>query len=311
MDDAFSSAAWMNLARIQLAHGNHPGAVEMLRRALSENPDDADAHALLSLVLLRQKRVHAAEHEAGLALTLEADLPMAHVAAASVALARHQFSRAEQHISRLLELEPDDADNLRLQARLFELTGKRPQRREALERALALGPDDPHTLTALGEEALERGDTAEAERRAREALAADAQFLDGLVLMGQVHLRRGQVEEARDHAVWALRQNATDEGALRLLVDLQARRSWVLGLWWRWATWMGTLGDTQGMLVLLGAFTAQYVATQAAEDLKLPTVAQLITLVWLGLAVYSWVAPSLFTRMLRRELEGVQLNARF
>lgn len=311
MDNTFSSSAWLNLGRIQFAHGNLHGAVEMFKRALSEDPDDADAHAVLALVLLRQKRLHAAEHEAQLALTLEAELPLAHAAAASVALARRQFSRAEGHLQRLLELEPQEPDNLRLQARFYGLTGKQEQRREALMRALSFGPDDPYTLTALGDEALERGDLVEAERRARETLAADAQFLDGLVLMGQVHVRRGQLEEARDHALWALRQNASDPGALRLLVEIQARKSWVLGLWWRWATWMGTLSDTRGMLVLLGAFAAQRVATQAALDLEAPTAATLIMLVWLGIVAYSWIGPSLFNRMLERELKGVKLDERF
>ncbi len=311
MDSTFSSSMWLNLGRSQLAHGNLHGAVEMFKRALSENPDDADAHAVLSLALLRQKRLHAAEHEAQLALTLEAELPLAHAAAASVALARRQFSRAQEHLHRLLELEPQEPDNLRLQAHFHDLTGKQALRRETLLRALSFNPDDPYTLAALGDEALERGDLVEAERRAQETLAADAQFLDGLVLMGQVHLRRGHLEEARDHAIWALRQNAADEGALKLLVDIQARKSWVLGLWWRWATWMGTLSDTRGMLVLLGAFAAQRIATQAAIDLKLPTVAMLISLVWLGIVVYSWVGPSLFNRMLQRELAGVKLDERF
>lgn len=311
MENTFSNAGYMMLGRAQLAHGNLHGAVEMFKRALSENPDDAEAHAVLSLVLLRQKRLHAAEHEAQLALTLEAELPLAHAAAASVALARRQFPRAKEHIDRLLELEPQDADNLRLLARYYDLTGKQEQRREALLRALPLGLSDSYTLTALGEEALERGDLAEAERRAREALEADAQFLDALVLMGQVYLRRGNVTEARDHAIWALRQNASDPGALRLLVDIQARKSWLLGLWWRWATWMGTLSDTRGMLVLLGAYATQRIATQAALDLKQPEAASLISLAWLGIVAYSWIGPSLFNRMLQRELEGVKMNERF
>jgi Flp pilus assembly protein TadD len=239
------------------------------------------------------------------------DLPLAHTAAASVAVARRQFSRAEQHIHRLLELEPEDAGPLLLQAHLLSLKGKRKEQREALERALALAPDDPHVLTDLGEEALERGELMEAEQQAREALAMDAQFLQALVLMGHVHLRRGQVEDARNHAIWALRQNATDPGALRLLVSVQARRSWTLGLWWRWATWMETLGDGKGMLVLLGAYAGQRVATQAAEDLQQPGLATLINLVWLALVAYSWVGPSLFKRMLQRELEGVRLHENF
>ena len=42
MNHTFSSSAWANLGRIQFAQGNLHGAVEMFKRALSEDPDDAD-----------------------------------------------------------------------------------------------------------------------------------------------------------------------------------------------------------------------------------------------------------------------------
>ena len=44
------------------------GAIDLLKQALSEDPDCAEAHALLSLCLLRVKRLHGARAEAGMAL---------------------------------------------------------------------------------------------------------------------------------------------------------------------------------------------------------------------------------------------------
>ncbi|MCY1083706.1 tetratricopeptide repeat protein [Archangium sp. miwbw1] len=285
--------------------------METLRRALSEDPEDPEAHALLSLVLLALKRPHAAEHEAGIALSLEPLLPLAHTAAASAAMARRRFKDAEQHLHNLLELEPDDADNLVLQARFFDLTGQKERKREVLQRAIALAPDDPDTMVALGEDALERGEVKRAEQWARDALTARPEFQDGLVLMGHVHLRQGSIEDAREHALWALRQNATDEGALRLLASIKARQSPLLGLWWRYAMFMGSLGDTRSTLVLLGAFVVYRFATQATKDLGQPQLASIIQLVWLGLAMYTWVGPALFQRMVRQELETVRLDPRF
>jgi tetratricopeptide (TPR) repeat protein len=295
----------------QLARGDHRGALETLRRALAQEPEDAAAHAMLSVVLLSLKRPHAAEHEAGIALSLDADLPLAHTAAATAAMARRRFKEAEQHLTRLLELEPEDTDNLRLQARFYELTGQKELKREVLQRAIALDADDPDTMVMMGEDALERGDVKRAEQWARDALTVRPEFQDGLVLMGQVYLRQGRIEDAREHALWALRQDATDEGSLRLLASIKARQSRLLGLWWRYAMFMGALGDTKGTLVMLGAFVAYRFATLAARDLGQPNLASLIQLVWLGLAVYTWVGPALFQKMVRQELETVRLDARF
>ncbi|HZI02982.1 MAG TPA: tetratricopeptide repeat protein [Archangium sp.] len=307
----FPSFHWRNYAQVQLARGDHRGALETLRRGLAQEPEDPEAHALLSLVLLSLKRPHAAEHEAGIALSLEPMLPLAHAAAASAAMARRRFQDAEQHLKNLLELEPDDTSHLRLRARFLELTGKKELKREVLERAIALDANDPDTMVMMGWDALERGDVKRAAQWAQDALTARPEFQDGLVLMGQVYLRQGRIEDAREHALWALRQDATDEGSLRLLASIKARQSPLLGLWWRYALFMGSLGDGKSTLVLLGAFVAYRFATLAAKDLGQPNLASLIQLVWLGLALYTWVGPALFQRMVRQELDTVRLDARF
>ncbi|HYO67406.1 MAG TPA: tetratricopeptide repeat protein [Archangium sp.] len=305
------SSPWLHYARVQLSRGDHGGALETLRRALAEEPEDPEAHALLSVVLLALKRPHAAEHEAGLALSLEALLPLAHYAAASAAMARRRFKDAEQHLGNLLELEPEDTQNLLLQARFLDLTGKKDLQREVLQRAHSLNPDDPHTLVAMGWDALERGDVKHAMQWARDALTARPELQDGLVLMGQVYLRQGRIEDAREHALWALRQDAADEGSLRLLAGIKARQSRLLGVWWRYAMFMGSLGDGKSTLVLLGAYVAYRFATLAAKDLGQPGLASIIQLVWLGLAMYTWVGPTLFQRMVRQELDTVRLDPRF
>ena len=39
--------------------------------------------------------------------------------------------------------------------------------------------------------------------------------------------------------------------------------------------------------------------------------ATLLTVCWLGVVAYTWVAPSLFERMLKKELASVQLKPDF
>ena len=306
-----SHSSRLSFARAQLQRGDLHGAVRTLRQVLSEEPTLPDAHALLSVVLLRQKRLHAAGFEAQESLKLDPHLPMGHYAAASVAMLRGFHKDAEEHIALLLRLEPQVPAWWRLKAQLRSFQDRREERRGALLHALSLDAADPDTLAALGDEALERGDLDEAERRAREALVLAPEHEEGLVLMGHVLLRRGHVDAAHEHAVWALRQDATDAGALALLVAIQARRSWWLGLWWRYSTWMETLGSTRGTLVMLVAYLLSRFLTLGAEDLGSEGSATVIQTVWLGLVAYSWAAPGIFQRMLRKELTEVRLRADF
>ncbi len=118
------------------------------------------------------------------------------------------------------------------------------------------------------------------------------------------------IKGAREHAVWALQAEPTAEGPIQLFVAIQARQSFLLGLWFRWSSWLSRFGR-RAMIVLLVAFVVQRLAILALEDAKAPQLAELVHYGWLGLCVYSWVAPVVFRNMIKKEIEGVRLKPDF
>ena len=50
---------------------------------------------------------------------------------------------------------------------------------------------------------------------------------------------------------------------------------------------------------------------QLGEDARSPAATSLVSMGWLAVAAYTWFAPGVFQRMLRRELEQVQLRSDF
>jgi len=160
----------------------------------------------------------------------------------------------------------------------------------------------------LGEVHLGRGELETARRLAREALRIQPDEIDGLVLMGAIHLREGEVEDAREHAIWALRQNPADEGALGLMAGIKARESKLLGLWWRYNTFMGELGDGRSIVVLLGAFVLYRLASIFVTNEWASTF---LTYGWYGICAYTWIGPAFFQRALEKELETVALDEDF
>lgn len=298
-------------ARHQLRQGNARRAVEILRQLLAADPDHADAHAVLAICLLELRRAHAAEHEAGIALALDPDSLSAVHAAAVAATARRKLDRAEEHYRRLLERLPELAAAHLGLAHVLELSGRRAAALPHLEKALALDPEDPDVLAALGEHHLRGGDLGPAEERARQALELEPEHQDALILMGHLLLRRGRVAEAKEHAIWALRHDPSHRAALYLMAAVKARSNPFLGLWWRWSTWMGTLGDGRAILVLLAAYALYRVGVISADVAGQAELAQALSWVWLALVAYTWLGPGIFRRALARELQQVELGEEF
>ena len=299
------------LALQQCSQGNVLTAIETLKKVLATTPDHAGAHAVLSSCLLDTKRIHAAKHEAKLALSLAPDSAFAHRVMASCLCAHRKFKQAEQHMQEALELAPEDPENYRYMAHVLDLQNshtKRNEIRSYLNRALELEPNDPDTLAALGDDKLSAGELTEAEKFAKEALASTPEHIDSLVLMGNILLRQGKIEQAREHALWALHIDASYEKALYLMAAIKARENPFLGLWWRYATWMGQLGSGRAILVLIGAFILYRLIAFSLTDLGYADVANLFRLFWFLLCIYTWVGPGLFDKMVKREIETISLK---
>lgn len=311
MTGDFEIGRMLAVAGEQMDRGNLRGALEILRRLLANDPGEARAHALLSLCLRDLKRLHAARHEAQMALALEPELWTAHYALAMVHLAEGRRREALMKIEHALALEPEHAALLRAKAVIQRALGRVEAARASLDQALSLDAGDPATLVALGTLELDAGRVDAAARLAREALEQAPESVDALVLQGRVLLRRGQIDDAREHALWALRANSADSEALRFLVEVKVRQNPLLGLWWRYATFMSSLGDRRQILFLTLAFGAFRVLVLVAKDLQAPGAAQILEIAWLALAVYSWIGPAVFQRMLKREMGEVVLRPDF
>jgi hypothetical protein len=128
--------------------------------------------------------------------------------------------------------------------------------------------------------------------------------------MGEVLLALGDVEGARDHAVSVLRRDAGSSQALHLLTAVKARRSPLLGLWWRFVTYLSRFGRGT-VLVLIGMYVAFRFAVIGLEEAGLPGAAQLAQYAWLAFAFYTWTAPTFFRRALEKELATVRLSRDF
>ncbi len=294
----------------RLDRGDPLGAIELLRRFLAHAPDHAAAHAFLAHALVDARRLHAAELEEETALAAQPELGLAHVAMGRVLLARRRWKKAEEHLTTALELDPSDTSAYRTLAALHVAAGRDARAIELLEKAREQEPDDPALLAQLAERHLAAGRVGEAERLARDSIA-ERVTPAAIEVLGHVALRRGDTEGARQHVAWILHDYPMHEDALHLLAAIKARESWLLGLWWRWSTWMQGLGDGRSIGVLVGAFALYRTATILMEGTANASLIPLVQIGWYAAVIYTWVGPGLFQRMLDKELAKVALKPEF
>ncbi len=307
----FPTEQLLDTAERQLALGQVDAAIETLRQVLSSEPDLAVAHALLALGLVDKKRLHAAAHEAGQALALDPEESYVQYAAAHVALARREFERAERHITRALQINPDASSFLLTAADIAELTNDKKQAQSFLQEAAAKDPESANVWAALARFSQRAGERAKCYEYADKALQLEPQNTQALVAKGYALLADNQIQDAMQHCRWALANNAENESALGLLTAIKARSNWFLGLWWRFNQSVGAGGMGRTIVILLGMYLLYRAMTIFLVDQQMAGASTVLTALWLGFVAYTWFAPVIFMRMLKKELEQISLKHDF
>jgi tetratricopeptide (TPR) repeat protein len=147
-------------------------AEDYWRRALTQNPNDADVNSNLGILLNEMKRFPEAEAAYRRALEIRPDHVKAHANLRSLLYEAKRFPEAEALYRQASAVWPDDASlhynlgNLLYKARRF------PEAEAAYRQALAIRPDDAEAHNNLANVLYETKRFPEAEAAYRQALAA-------------------------------------------------------------------------------------------------------------------------------------------
>lgn len=129
--------------------------------------------------------------------------------------------------------------------------------------------------------------------------------------MGFLYLNQGNLKEARQHAVWALQMRPEDTGAMRLIVGIKANQSKLLGLYWRFSMTLMRLDQKKTVAAMVTAFVLYQSLDIIFRELEWHDLTTGLTTAWLAFCAYTWVAPTLFERALKKELDPVNLKDDF
>jgi tetratricopeptide (TPR) repeat protein len=260
-------------------------AIDILKQALALDPEHLNAKLQLASIYLDQQQVGPA-----MATLAEADRqapnsPIVRRLMALGRLQRRELRRARADADEAVRLGPQDGVSHTILGRVLTAQQRWKDADAELLRGVELAPDSAYALVHRGYFLLARRRVKEAAAVADEAGRAAPDDLGVMLLRGDAALRSGRDGEARDFALWALSQRPGSRHALRLLISVKTRQSWLLGLWWR-----------MNMSVWLHAALV---------------VALIPFGLWFLPAIYLVIGRAIFDHMLKREVKTVELKPEF
>ncbi len=196
---------------------------------------------------------------------------------------------AEEALLAALRLQSDRPDLLCQYAMVVARDGQLDKAQHLVDRAAAGDPEAPEVLRTRTGLAYLRGDRRGTREHSRELLAYDPLDAGGHAMLGLDAYERGDKGRALGHFETAARQDLEDEDMVGAAREMRlATHPLMLPLFP--FERFGPMGSWLGAMALI-------LGTRAAG---LGTVSALITIVWVLLCVYSWVAPPLLRRALAR-----------
>jgi tetratricopeptide (TPR) repeat protein len=262
-------------------------------------------HSLLALCFAQQEKFSEATEHAHRAISLAPDQSFGHYALAQVLLFRNRFDEAQAAIEEALRLEPFDADYFAVLGSLHLRQNRWREALAAADQGLAIEPEHG-LLTNLRAQALVKlGDRAAAAATIDQALARRPDDPYTHANQGWTLLHEGQPYKALEHFREALRLNPELEWARQGIVEsLKARNflyRWMLGYF----LWMARLHPQVRMGLVMGAFVANMVIRQMAD--QSPALAPILwplLYAYFGFVLLSWLSYPLFNLLLRIDRFG-------
>jgi Flp pilus assembly protein TadD len=208
-----------------------------LRLALSAEPDNAVAHALLAECLADRREVTEATNEARESICLAPDQPEGYAALASAQAAARRWRDAERTIKEALRFDSSVPRYWSKLADSLVAQGRTGRAIEAADRGLSIKPTDTGCLNARAFALLDDGRVGDARETIRSALVSAPVSAALHSNLAYVLLAHGETQAARDEALEALRLDPGMRTAQQVLRASERRSRWSRRIQMRALAW--------------------------------------------------------------------------
>jgi tetratricopeptide (TPR) repeat protein len=287
-------------ADILWGQGRFAEAAGEIRQALTQDPDNARLHAMLSKCLVETEDFQKATDEARLAVHLAPDEPQAHYALANVMVQRNYLDEAQGAVEEAIRLDPQDVDHWSLAASIALERRDWPLALERAERGLEIDAEDVNCTNLRAMALVRLGQKQQAGATIDAALARNPENAISHANQGWTLLHRREPTKAMEHFREALRLDPEMDWARQGIVEALKSRNVIYRWMLAYFLWMSTLSGRAQWGIIIGALVLSRVLRGVARASP-----ELAPYIWVVLGLYyvfvvlTWIAGPLFNLMLR------------
>jgi len=287
-------------AELLLQRARYKDAEALLRRALAEDPTDAQAHTLLAFALLYQGRETDALLEAQAAVRFAPDDPSGHYAGAIILTEMEKYSEALSAIRSAIRLVPEMPRYHAVMGNIYLRQREWQKALDAAETGLRFDSENIQCNNIRAMALVKLGRQAEAGQSLESILALNPENPMTHANQGWALLHGGHHEQALEHFREALRLNPQLSWAREGVVEALKARNPIYWVMLRYFLWMSRLGGGTRWGLILGVYFLNRLASGAA--LQYPGLAPIfvpLNILYTLFVFLSWTARPLFNLLLR------------
>ena len=292
-------------ASLLLEQSRYDLAEKELRRALSVEPDNAMAHAMLGLCLTKTEKFSEGQNESEQAIHLAPDEPFVFYVHSVVLSARNAHKEAKQSIEEAIGLDPYDPRYFGQLAQIELELRNWQAAEEAANEGLSLDPEDVVCTNLRAVALVKQGKNMEAQSAIDSALRRSPEDDVSHANMGWSLLEQNKPEKAMEHFREALRLNPEMEWARLGIIEAMKARYFIYRWMLNWFLWMSKLQKKAQAGVIFGAYLGYQVLRRVAE--ANPAIApfiQPLLIAYVAFALMTWLSGPLFNLVLRTSRFG-------
>ncbi len=276
-----------------------------LRQALSLDPHNDRAHALLGLCLIDRQQYAEATREAEAAVHLAPDGWFSHYVLAQVLFRRNREPDAKTAVQEAIRLHPEGSELWGLLAMIEYSMGHWADALAAAERGLQADPEDIRCANARSMALVKLGRQSEAHAALNATLSRDPDDAMSHANQGWALLEMGNIRGAQEHFREALRLEPNMGWAQQGMLTALKARNPLYRLMLGYFLWMSKLSPSVQWGLVLGLYFGIQVLQRAARaNPALQPFVLPVVVAYGAFVVVSWLADPLFNLMLRLDRFG-------
>jgi Tfp pilus assembly protein PilF len=285
--------------------GRYDLADQEFRQALLADPQDARAHAMLGLCLVKRLKFRDATAEAEQAIQLRPDWDFGYHALAVIFFERNRMSEAAAAITEALRLDPWNPDHHGLLAHI------RMQQRDwagalaEADKGLQSNPQHSDCINARGMALTKLGQRGAAAATIDQALAKDPENALSHANRGWALLHENNPKQAMEHFREALRLKPEMDWAKAGMVEALKARNPIYRMMLKYFLAMAKLNRRAQWGVLVAGYIGIQILSSIADAHPAQAVwIKPVTYVYIAFVVMTWLSYPLFNLMLRLDRFG-------